>query len=127
MNKYLDVTKEQYKSFMELPINEPLFMLNLLQFKKVVEEENISGKEQYKKYLKATQPFFEKANAEIIFYGNPQFTLIGPNDEWDKVLIVKYKNKEDFINMISTKGYPSEMRKKAIIDSRLIFCSSNIK
>jgi len=128
MKKYLDLTKEQYKVFMAIPIDVPLQMLNLLKFKEKVEGTDISGVERYKEYMKATVPFFEKSNAKITFFGNAKFTLIGPQElEWDKVLIVEYAHKNDFIKMISTEGYPSEMRKSAVEDSRLIFCEASKK
>lgn len=125
MQQFLDLTREQFKSFMALPIDTPLQMLNLLKFKDHVLETGITGKEQYKNYMMATTPFFESSKAKVVFFGTPQFTLIGPQDtlEWDKVLIVEYPTKKDFVNMILTEGYPSEMRKLAIEDSRLIFCT----
>lgn len=123
MEKYLDLTKEQYKTFMAMPIDVPLQMLNLLKFKTKVEDADVSGAERYKEYMKATVPFFQKSNAKVNFYGDAKFNLIGPQElEWDKVLIVEYASKNDFIKMITTEGYPSEMRKSAIEDSRLIFC-----
>jgi len=125
MNKYLDLTKEQFKAFMEYPTGEKLQMLNLLKFKDKVEATGKSGGDQYKDYLKAAAPFTIKANAKITFYGTPKFNLIGPkNDlEWDKVLIVEYPTKNDFIAMITNKDYPANLRKMALSDSRLIFCS----
>lgn len=128
MNKYLDLTREQYKAFMEMPIDVPLQMLNLLKFKKKVDDADISGADRYKEYMKATVPFFQKSNAKINFFGDAKFTLIGPEElEWDKVLIVEYASKNDFVKMITTEGYPSEMRKSAIEDSRLIFCEAKNK
>lgn len=125
MDKYLDLTKEQFKAFMEYPTGEKLQMLNLLKFKDKVEATGKSGAEQYKAYLKAAAPFTTKANAKIVFYGAPKFNLIGPQDEleWDKILIVEYATKNEFINMISNKEYPAALRKMALLDSRLIFCS----
>ena len=108
---------------MELPIDGSLKMLNLLKFKNKVEATEKTGAEVYQEYLEATTPFFAKVDAKIIFYGIPQFTLIGPEGlEWDKVLIVEYATKQDFVTMVTMKGYPSEMRKSALEDSRLIFC-----
>jgi hypothetical protein len=128
MNKYLDLTKEQFKAFIAMPIDVPLQMLNLLKFKEKVEDADISGAERYKEYMKATVPFFQKSNAKVNFYGDAKFNLIGPEElEWDKVLIVEYAHKNDFIKMITTEGYPSEMRKSAIEDSRLIFCEVSKK
>jgi len=124
MNHYLDMTKEQFKAFRNLEINSPLCMLNLLKFKKEVPDSKMSGADAYEVYMKAAQPFFEKSNAKIIYYGKPQFTLIGPSDEalWDKILLVEYAQKSDFINMIMSEGYPAHLRNAALEDSRLIFC-----
>ncbi len=124
MQKYLDLTKEQFLEFIKIPVDTPLQMLNLLKFKSHVEETGVTGAEQYKNYMKETVPFFQKSNAKVLFYGSPKYTVIGPQGEleWDKVLIVEYAKKEDFINMITAEGYPSEVRKLALEDSRLIFC-----
>lgn len=127
MQKYLNSEKEQFVKFIKSPIEGPLQMLNLLKFKDHVEETGLSGKDQYKKYMKAANPFFLKSNAKVLFYGNAKYTVVGPQGdlEWDKVLIVEYAKKEDFVNMVTNKDYPSEMRTSALVDSRLIFCSSN--
>ena len=126
MEKYLDLTRKQFSEFSQLPIDVPLQMLNLLKFKDHVEETNLSGRQQYKEYMKAALPFFEKSNAKIVFYGDSKFNLIGPTElEWDKVLIVEYATKDDFMRMITTEGYPAKMRQLALEDSRLIFCQKN--
>lgn len=119
MKKHTDLTKEQFKAFAELPTDGAISMLNLLKFEKD------GGKEIYKKYMAAAQPFFAKANAKIVFYGKPNFTLIGDSSEelWDEILIVEYADKSDFIKMITTPGYPAAIRRKAVSDSRLIFVS----
>ena len=124
MQKYLDITRDQYKAFMAISIDGPLHMLNLLKFKKQVSENGLTGAEQYKIYLKAAMPFIKKANAKVLYYGKPQLTLIGPEGdlEWDEILIVAYPSKTNFINMATAEGYPSELRKLALEDSRLIFC-----
>jgi len=126
MEKYLDLTREQFSAFAKLPDDGPFQMLNLLKFKKQVEETGLTGKEQYKVYMKAATPFLQNSNAKVLLYTEPQFTLIGPTDhlEWDKVLIVEYGKKSDFMDMITTEGYPAHLRKLAMEDSRLIFCST---
>jgi len=124
LEKHLDMTREQFKAFAALPIDGPLLMLNLLKFKDKVEETGETGEIAYKKYMKAVNPFFIKSKAKVRCLGKPSFTLIGPMDEelWDKILIVEYEKKEDFVNMITTEGYPAGIRKQALVDSRLVFC-----
>jgi hypothetical protein len=74
--------------------------------------------------MKAAFPFFQKIQAEIIFKGKPQVTIIGPSNEklWDEVLIVKYANKNEFFKLMQFKEYPRALRASALSDSRLIFC-----
>ena len=122
---YLDGTKEQFMAFMNYPTNQPIQMLNLLKFKEKVEGSELTGAEQYKIYLKAAAPFFAKTNAKIIYNGAGVMNLIGSNEgaDWDKVLIVEYKTKQDFASMVTHKDYPSALRIAALEDSRLIFCS----
>ena len=128
--KYLKTTshnkinQEQLKAFSQLPADKPVVMINLLKFKDTVAETGLSGAESYKGYMKAAMPYFQKANAEILYLGKPQRTLIGPEDEalWDKILLVKYNSTADFLGMIKAEGYPTHLRDQALLDSRLIQC-----
>lgn len=125
MEKYLDATREQFMEFMQIPTDQPLQMLNLLKFKKKVEGTDLTGEQQYNAYMKVATPFIENTNAKILFYGKANYALIGPKGEleWDKVIIVEYATKQDFVNMVTQKDYPAAMRIAALEDSRLIFCS----
>ncbi|GAA4271864.1 hypothetical protein U6A24_22440 [Aquimarina gracilis] len=120
--KYIGVTTEQFQTFSQLPVEGPFQMLNLLKFKDKVEETGTTGAEAYAQYMKAVIPFFQASKAKVVYQGKPQFTLIGPEDEkeWDKILIIEYASKEDFIKMITAEGYPAKMRSQALEDSRLI-------
>lgn len=121
---YKAINKEQLKAFSILPADKPVVMINLLKFKETVAETGLSGVESYKGYMKAAMPYFQKANAEILYLGKPQRTLIGPEDEalWDKILLVKYKSTADFLEMVKAEGYPTQLRDQALLDSRLIQC-----
>jgi hypothetical protein len=111
---------EQLKAFSE---EQPVFMLNYLKYKDVVEETGKTGTETYEAYLKAAVPFFEHIDAEIIFKGKPVATILGPEEElWDEVLIVHYATKYEFFKLAQAKDYPQELRASALSDSRLIFC-----
>lgn len=124
MDTFLDLTKSQYLEFMKFDIDEKFQMLNLLKFVDQVSGSELTGIQQYKEYMKAVMPFFLEAEAKVIYDGKPYFTLIGPSEyqEWDKVLIIEYATKGQFINMISSPSYPGDLRKKALADSRLILC-----
>ncbi|WP_084684699.1 hypothetical protein [Maribacter forsetii] len=118
------INQEQLKAFSLLPAGKPVVMMNLLKFKDTVAETGLSGAESYKEYMKAAMPYFQKANAEILYMGKPQRILIGPEDEalWDKILLVKYNSTADFLWMIKAEGYPTHFRDQSLQDSRLIQC-----
>ena len=118
------INQEQLKAFSLLPAGKPVVMMNLLKFKDTVAETGLSGAESYKEYMKAAMPYFQKANAEILYMGKPQRILIGPEDEglWDKILLVKYNSTADFLGMIKAEGYPTHLRDQSLQDSRLIQC-----
>lgn len=121
---FLEINKEQFQKFMELPMDTPVVMLNLMKFKDNVPETGLTGELSYKEYMKQATPFFAKANAEVLFMGEPQTMLIGPENEglWDKVLLVKYNTIAGFLGMVQAEGYPAHLRKQALENSRLIHC-----
>lgn len=125
-NTYITLHAEQFKAFKKLPLEGAFQMLNLLKFKEKVEETGNTGAEVYLQYTEALMPFFQKTNAKIIYQGKPLFNLIGPEEgiEWDKLLIVEYAGKEEFIKMITSEGYPGRIRDLALEDSRLIVCTT---
>ncbi|SEK33258.1 hypothetical protein SAMN04487910_0276 [Aquimarina amphilecti] len=122
MKTYTGINQKQFQDFLELSVDGAFQMINLLKFKKKVEGTELTGAQVYAEYLNAILPFFQDTRAKIIYQGKPLFGLIGPEDtiEWDKILIVEYESKEEFIGMITKKGYPAEMRSRALSDSRLI-------
>lgn len=121
---FLEINREQFKAFVQLPMNTPVVMLNLLKFKDMVPETGLSGAASYKEYMKQAAPFFARADAEVLFLGKPQTMLIGPENEelWDTVLLVKYKTISGFLEMVQAEGYPSHLRAQSLDDSRLIYC-----
>lgn len=118
---YIDAEKEQLDKFFALDLEGEFQMINLLKFKDLVPETQVSGKAQYKNYMKAAGSFIQKANAKLVYMGNPIASLIGPDQlEWDKLIIITYPHKAAFIDMTTDKDYPSDMRRMALADSRLI-------
>ena len=119
-----EIHKEALKKLALFDENKPVFMMNYLKYKPIVTVTGKTGKETYATYLKATAPFFNQIDAEIILKVKPSATLIGIENEalWDEVLIVKYANKNEFLKLLSMKDYPAALRASALSDSRLIFC-----
>lgn len=125
---FIIVNKEQLNALREVRENREVVMLNLLKYKDKVEETGLTGEASYKQYMKAATPFFENIDAEIIFFGSPLLMLIGPEDEslWDDMLLVKYRNKDEFFKMTRAEGYPTKLREQSLQDSRLIYCKPHL-
>ena len=119
---YIEVAPEKLKEIIDLSIEGKFQMINLLKFKKKIVDSDMTGLEKYGEYMKAVMPFFVKSEGHIVYESKVQLSLIGPENEWDKVLIVEYPSKDHFINMITTKGYPADLRSSALENSRLILC-----
>lgn len=126
MESYLKVNPEVFMNFKDAVGDEPVIMLNLLKYKERVEETGETGKVEYSNYLNAAAPFLKKAEATVLFFGAPKHMLIGPTDEalWDAVIVVRYHSFAHFMGMVQAKGYPSQLRERALEDSRLIHCKS---
>lgn len=121
---YPDMTRAQFDHLQEFSADGPVFMLNLLRFKSETDS-GLTGEAQYRAYLKQATPFIEASGAQVIFYGRPLMTLIGPEAaEWHKVLIVRYESISDFRAMIQKPDYPAHVRRAALEDSRLICCQA---
>ena len=119
-----DVHASGLEELMKFSDTDSVYMLNLLNYKDVVEETGKTGEQTYADYMKAAVPFFEKIQAELIFKGKPQSFIIGSSDDklWDEILIVKYSNKYEFFKLMQFKEYPRALRASALKDSKLIFC-----
>jgi uncharacterized protein (DUF1330 family) len=128
--KYLDVTNEAGARFFGSNTEGPVVMLNLLKFKdQAVFPEGkdpghpMTGTEAYQLYMKHTSPHIKKAGAEVVFMGQADHFLIGPEAEsWDMVLLVKHQSKEKFLAFARNEGYleTAYYRNAALEDSRLL-------
>ena len=99
-------TREQFKDFItNYPDDTPVVMVNILKFKRITEG-GLSGRERYKRYSINVAPLIKKAGAKILWAGNVRKTVIGDsNSEPDMILIVKYPNKQAFVNMATSPDY----------------------
>ncbi len=108
---------------------KPLVMINLLRYRDRAAykdgsgEEPCSGREAYLRYGTAAGPCIEKAGAEMVAGGAVQLVVIGPDsEEWDDFFLVRYPNKQAFIDMVSDPEYQAiaHHRTAALADSRLV-------
>lgn len=99
-------------ALLDLPLEGPVVMLNLLKFRPN------GGAEEYARYANLAQPFLQKAGASLRYLGDVAITLIG-GEEWDEAVLVEYPSRQAFLEMTGDPGYPSDVRRDAIEDSRL--------
>jgi uncharacterized protein (DUF1330 family) len=117
-----------------------IVMLNLLKYKPMADYTSISvsniqkdktGKETYQYYLKQVEKIFEKTKVgNILYYGESQDFLIGPQDEkWDAIILVEYASLDVFVDFVKSKAYQkiTGHRKASLKDSRLLPASNVIE
>lgn len=112
---YINPSPDQLAALLEIEIDGPLVMVNLLRFAPD------GGEEAYRQYGAAATPFLEKSGASIRFFGHGVATVIG-GEEWDEVILVEYPSKQAFLDMTGDPDYPSALRSGALADSRL-YCT----
>ena len=116
-----------------------IVMLNLLKYKPMADYTGIAvsniqkdktGKETYQYYKKQVEKIFEKTKVgSILYYGESQDFLIGPQDEkWDAVILVEYASVDVFVDFVESEAYQKVTghRKASLEDSRLLPASNVI-
>lgn len=109
---YLTPDPEQIKALLDLPLEGPVVMLNLLKFRPD------GGAEEYSHYANRARPFLDQAGATLRYLGDVAGTVIG-GEEWDEAILIEYPSKQAFLDMTGDPDYPSDVRRDSIVDSRL--------
>jgi uncharacterized protein (DUF1330 family) len=129
---HLEPTEDAGRRYFSRPVAGPVVMLNLLRFRAVADysatpelapPEPISGAEAYQRYVEHTLPHLHESGGEVLFTGESDHFLIGPEDErWDLVLLVRHRSQESFLAFASNEPYLDGMshRLAALEDSRLL-------
>ncbi len=129
--RYVNSTPEAYAAMQELPVDEPIFMLNLIRFKDEADygernefaSKGWTGEQAYAEYTRVSSPIAQRVGGRVTFAGLPQLTLIGPRDEqWDVAFIVSYPDLASFLALVTDPEYAEHAfhRKAAVADSRLV-------
>jgi uncharacterized protein (DUF1330 family) len=126
MGAFVDPTKQSFGLFKNLPVDQPIHMLNLVRLRDAAaypDGRRASGLEAYRAYARDSGPVFSRLGGKQIWIGRPELTLIGPEDEvWDMAFIAEYPSAQAFIDMIRDPVYREAVkhRQAAVADSRLI-------
>ncbi|GAB5454194.1 MAG: DUF1330 domain-containing protein [Henriciella sp.] len=128
---YVHPTQKALDAMAELPMDEPIHMLNLIRLKDNADYEegsefaakNWTGAEAFAKYRSHIGPIVKRLGGGSIYDGQSQLTLIGPElENWDSVFIIYYPNTAAMIAMNQDPEYQKHAfhRMAAVADSRLI-------
>lgn len=128
---YVNSTPEAYAAMQELPIDEPIFMLNLIRFKDEADygegsefsSKGWTGEQAYAEYSRISSPIARRVGGKVAFAALPQLNLIGPeHEQWDVAFVVSYPNLASFLALVNDPEYAQHAfhRKAAVADSRLV-------
>ncbi|MEO1260065.1 MAG: DUF1330 domain-containing protein [Bacteroidota bacterium] len=122
LHNQVNPTKEQFKALMQLPLDQPIVMLNILKYKQG------GGKEAYQRYTQNVMPFLKKANGRLIWKGQSLHTVIGDTDDQpDLFMLVEYPSIVNFVDMITSPAYQvvAKDRTMSLIYGGLVACGSD--
>ena len=116
----------QLKEFNEQGEEKPIFMVNLLKFKKKAQypdkrETDLSGEEAYAIYGQEVMGHLAKVGGKPIVGGNVDRLMLGEVEElWDKVAIAMYPSRKAMLEMIMDPDYiKSAQHRVAGLDGQL--------
>lgn len=131
MTNYIDPSRANFEAFKALPRDEPIHMLNLLQYRELAEYpeghehagKGWTGRRAYEEYGKTSGPIFRRVGGRIVWRGAYQTVVTGPGDmTWHDGFIAEYPGSTAFFEMIKDPEYERAVvnRTAALTDSRLI-------
>ena len=130
-SSYIDPSPANFQAFKDLPRDEPIDMLNLLEYREQAEypegHEHVgkgwSGRRAYEEYGKTSGPIFRRVGGTIVWRGAFQTMVTGPDAKrWHDGFIAHYPNAGAFFEMIKDPEYQQAVanRTAALVDSRLM-------
>ena len=129
--RYIDPSRANFEAFKELPRDEPIHMLNLLQYRDDAgypeghehADKGWSGRRAYEEYGKTSGPIFRRVGGSIVWRGAFQTVVTGPEAmHWHDGFVAHYPNAGAFFEMIKDLDYQEAVvnRTAALADSRLV-------
>ena len=125
-DNHIDPTKTAFAALKDLPLDHPVDMLNLVKLRdqaNYADGRTATGAEAYAAYGKESGPIFVKVGGKIIWSGEPQHIVIGPESEtWDVAFVARYPSGQAFLDMVYDPAYQAIVfhRQAAVATSRLI-------
>ena len=130
-DRFVDPSRAHFDAFKALPRDEPIHMLNLLRFNEKAQypdghpnaDKGWSGARAYEEYGKTSGPIFSRVGGSVVWRGQMDAMLIGPDDkQWEVAFIAQYPTAAAFLEMVTDPEYQKAVvnRQAAVLTSRLI-------
>jgi uncharacterized protein (DUF1330 family) len=131
MATYIDPSPANFQAFKDLPRDQPIHMLNLLQYRELAEYpeghqhrgNGWSGRRAYEEYGATSGAIFRRVGGTIIWRGAFETMVTGPDGKaWHDGFIAQYPNAGAFFEMIKDAEYQVAVQNRtaALVDSRLV-------
>lgn len=126
MPGHVDLIREQFFALRDSQHQGAVHLLNLIRLRERADYpdgRNATGVEAYQTYGRASEPVLARLGVKIIWEGQLETMLIGPQaEQWDLWFIAEYPSVQAFVEIIRDPVYreAAAHRKAAALDSRLI-------
>jgi uncharacterized protein (DUF1330 family) len=132
MTGHIDPSQTAGRALMMRGLAGPVVMLNLLRFRQIADYAGapalappnpISGAAAYDLYVARTLPWLAKTGGAVVFDGDGDDVLVGPDDErWDRVMLIQQASIDSFMAFADNPDYLAGLghRRAALSDSRLL-------
>jgi uncharacterized protein (DUF1330 family) len=128
---YIDPSPANFQAFKDLPRDEPIHMLNLLEYREQADYpqghehagKGWSGRRAYEEYGKTSGPIFRRVGGTMVWRGSFQTMVTGPDGKrWHDGFVAQYPTSGAFFAMIKDPDYQQAVvnRTAALVDSRLM-------
>ena len=101
MSSSLEPTAEQFAALAARPADEPVVMINLLQFRAD------GGRQSYIRYAQEVTPHLQRVGGTVRYAGASPSMVIGDGEKpwWDAIIVVEYPSPAAFLDMVSNEDY----------------------
>ena len=109
----IEPTNEQFQQLMALDYKGPVWLVNLLKFKKD------GGRESYLEYGEGMQGAFESVSGQVVLLGAGLVTIVGAK-EWNEILMFEFPSIAAHLEMLRDEEFQAAVhhRAEALEDSR---------
>jgi uncharacterized protein (DUF1330 family) len=101
MSASLEPTSAQIAALAARPADEPVVMINLLQFR------GDGGRQSYLRYAQEVAPHLQRVGGTVRYAGASPGQVIGEGERpwWDAIIVVEYPSPAAFLAMVTNDEY----------------------